>query len=53
MKQINLLLIISLILFFTKVENRLNKKNKKFNMKKIQLKKKEDVGFIEKIKEYK
>ncbi len=52
MKQINLLLIISLILFFTKVENRLNKKKKKLNMKKIQLKKKEDVDLLEKLKEY-
>jgi hypothetical protein len=53
MKQIKLFLILALILFFTNIENRLNKKNKKFNMKKIQIKKKEDVDFIEKIKEYK
>jgi hypothetical protein len=46
MKQINLFLILVLILFFTSIENRLNKKNKKLNMKKIQIKKKEDINII-------
>ena len=52
MKQIKLFLILALILFFTNIENRLNKKNKKFNMKKIQIKKKEDLDIFEILKEY-
>ena len=53
MKQIKLFLILALILFFTKVENRLNKKKKKLNMKKIQLKKLTYDEFIGEIKKYK
>ena len=49
MKQLNLFLILALILFLTCIENRLKRKNKKLNMKKIQIKKKEDAKYLEKI----